>query len=99
MNLIQMIRRRAKAAGGLRPAYGAVAVMAALLTSACANSGVRAASAASGEAATASPVWLSCDPAERVAYWVVPAALNHHNTWTQPIKVSLKPSQTCADFK
>ncbi len=88
MNLIQMTGLSAKAAGSLRPASGAFAVMAALLTSACANAG-----------AAAPRAWLSCDPVKRVAYWVVPPALNHHNTWTQPIKVNLKPSQTCADFK
>jgi hypothetical protein len=43
--------------------------------------------------------WMSCSELERVAYRIVPPALNPHNAFTQPVKVSLKPGQSCADLK
>ncbi len=43
--------------------------------------------------------WVSCSDVDHVAYRVVPPALNPHNMFTQPIKVSLKPGQSCADLK
>lgn len=51
-----------------------------------------------GEVRLHSP-WISCNELERVAYRVVPPALNPHNAFTQPIKVHLKPGQSCADLK
>jgi hypothetical protein len=56
------------------------------------------------ETASATPTqlhspWISCSEADHVAYRVVPPALNPHNMFTQPIKVSLKPGQSCADLK
>jgi len=44
-------------------------------------------------------VWISCDDRARVAYRVVPPALNPHAAFTHPLKVSLKPSQACRDLK
>ncbi len=43
--------------------------------------------------------WISCDDGARVAFRVVPPAMNLHNAFTHPIKVSLKPGQACADLK
>ncbi len=52
------------------------------------------------QATTALPKpWISCSDVDHVAYRVVPPALNPHNMFTQPIKVNLKPSQSCADLK
>jgi hypothetical protein len=43
--------------------------------------------------------WVSCSEPQRVAYRVVPPALNPHNAFTRMIKVHLKPGETCADLK
>lgn len=54
--------------------------------------------AAQPDARLPSP-WISCSDVEHVAYRAVPPALNPHNAFTHPIKVRLKPGETCADLK
>jgi hypothetical protein len=58
----------------------------------------RAEPAAGTEVHLHSP-WIACSELEHVAYRVVPPALNPHNAFTHPVKVSLKPGQSCADLK
>ena len=44
-------------------------------------------------------VWVACDDRTRIAYRVVPPALNPHAAFTHPIKVKLRPSESCQDLK
>ncbi len=44
-------------------------------------------------------VWIACDDRTRVAYRVVPPTLNPHVAFTHPIKVKLRPSESCQDLK
>lgn len=73
---------------------GAAAVLAAA-------SGSATADVPHGEvmAAGLSAPWVACTDAAHVAYRAVPARLNTHNAFTQPIRVRLAAGQTCSNLR
>jgi hypothetical protein len=86
---------------GRRPkiALGVLALMLALSTEACVSEGVQHASLAGAPTTPSHSAWLSCDAVQRVAFRLVPPGVNPHNEFTQPVRVKLGSSQTCADFQ
>jgi hypothetical protein len=81
------------------PNAGARIAVAAILIASCGGGAVLADQPTDQTSPRLHSPWISCSEMERVAYRAVPPALNVHNMFLHPIKVALKPGQSCADLK